>query len=166
MIIRKTSKKELLKYLETEQLKISPASKIKDFVSNIDDVYNYRALLKVCRWDFESFDYLLSIFQRTVLDKLRFVKKVDCFKVVRQAIRHNFDGCQFPNEILDKLFWLFREFLLMTPPANYDIVSWLSVALKNQILNEEQVDWLIQNVSLDETIEIAFPNTLNEHPDR
>ena len=152
MIIPKRSKEELLKYLEAEHLKIKPASKIREFISNIDDVYKERALLKVCRWDFESFDYLLSIFQRTLLDKSRFIKKVDCFKVVRQAIRRNFDGCQFPNKILDKLFFLFREFLLLTPPVNYDIVSWLSVALKNQVLNDEQVDWLIHNASVDETI--------------
>jgi len=152
MIVPKESTESILKYLEIELLKITPAAKITEYVSNINDVYEKRAILKECRWDFESFDYLLSVFVNTVANKSRFVKKVDCFKVVRLAIKRNFYGCQFPKEIVDKLFYLFKEFLQLIPPANYDIVSWLSVALKDQVLNDEQIDWLIQNTTTDETI--------------
>ena len=152
MRISKESKEELLKYLEVELLKISTSSKITEYIRNIDDVYEKRAILKVCRWDFKSFDYLLSIFVKTVLNKSRFVKKVDCFRVVRSAIRNNFVGCQFPHEILNKLFCLFKEFLQLIPHVNYDIVSWLSVALKGQVLSDEQIDWLIQSAAMDKTV--------------
>jgi hypothetical protein len=71
---------------------------------------------------------------------------------VRFAIKRNFSGCQFPEKILDKLFYLFREFIQIVPPANDDVVSWLSVALKDQVLNADIVNWLIQHASEDETI--------------
>ncbi|MCJ7674314.1 MAG: hypothetical protein MUO33_04080 [Sedimentisphaerales bacterium] len=152
MIIPKESQNAVLKYLDVELMKITPAAKITEYVSKIDDVYEKRAILKECRWDFESFDYLLSVFVKTLANNSRFVKKVDCFKVVRLAIKRNFCGCQFPKEILDKLFYLFKEFHQLIPPSHYDIVSWLSVTLKDQVLNDEQVDWLIQNAATDETI--------------
>jgi len=152
MVIPKESQAEILKYLELELLKITPAAKITGYIRNIDDVYEKRAILKECRWDFESFDYLLSIFVETVAKDLRFSKKVDCFKVMRFAIKRNFCGCQFTEKILDKLFYLFSEFIQIVPPANDDVVSWLSVALKDQVLNDDIVSWLIQHASDDETI--------------
>ena len=152
MIIPIESQAGILKYLEVELLKITPAAKIKGYIRNIDDVYEKRAILKECRWDFDSFDYLLSIFVETVAKGLRFRKKVDCFKVVRFAINRNFSGCQFPANILDKLFYLFSEFIQIVQPANDDVVSWLSVALKDQVLNDNIVNWLIQHASEDETI--------------
>ena len=152
MITPKESKVEILKYLEVELLKITPSSKITGYIKNINDVYEKRAILKKCRWDFDSFYYLLSIFVDTVAKGLRFRKKVDCFKVVRFAIKHNFVGCQFPEKILDKLFYLFSEFIQIVPPANDDVVSWLSVALKDQVLNDDIVSWLIEHASDDETI--------------
>jgi hypothetical protein len=54
--------------------------------------------------------------------------------------------------ISDKLFYLFREFIQIVTPADYDIVSWLSVALKDQVLNDDIVNWLIQHATEDETI--------------
>ncbi len=150
--IAKESQAEILKYLEIELLKITPAVKIRGSIRNIDDVYKNRAILKECRWDFESFDYLLSIFVDTVSKDLPFRKKVDCFKVVRFAIKYSFGGCQFPENILDKLFYLFREFIQVVPTANDDVVSWLSVALKGQVLKDDIINWLIQHVSEDETI--------------
>lgn len=152
MIISKESKEDILKYLEVELLKITPVAKVTEYIKNIDDVYEKRAILKECRWDFESFDYLLSIFVETVAKGLHFRKKVDCFKVIRFAIKRNFIGCQFPEKILDKLFYLFRELFQIEPPANDDVISWLSVALKDQVLNTDIVNWLIQHVSEDETI--------------
>ena len=103
------SEKEILDFLDVELLKLAPAAKIKEYVRSIDDVYEKRAILKVCRWDFESFDYLLSIFIDTVVNKVSFTKKVDCFKVLKRAVRDNFSGRQFPKEILERLFYLYRE---------------------------------------------------------
>lgn len=152
MKMSKESRDAILKNLDVELLKITPAVKIKEYVRNIDDVNRWGAYLKECRWDFDSFDYLLSVFVNTLVDKSRFVNKVDCFKVVRFAIKRNFIECQFPIEIIDKLFFLFKAFHLFKPPSNYDIISWLSVSLKDQVLSDEQVDWLIQNAATDETI--------------
>jgi len=152
MIAPKESPKDILKYLENELLKITPSAKITECVRNIDDVYEKRDILKECRWDYESFDYLLSIFQETVAKRLRFRKKVDCFHIIRLAVKRNFIGGQFPEKILDKIFYLFKEIIQMVPPANCDIVNCLSVALKDQVLIDDNVNWLVQNVEKDETI--------------
>ncbi|MGA2091984.1 MAG: hypothetical protein ABSH16_01060 [Sedimentisphaerales bacterium] len=152
MIIKQESQKDVLKYLENELLKITPSVKIAEYVNNIDDVYEKRAILKECRWDYESFDYLLSIFTDTVTNRQRFRKKADCFNIIRLAVKRNFNGCQFPENILDKLFYLFKEFILMVPPVNSDIVNCLSVALKDQVLKDNNVIWLVQNAAKDETI--------------
>jgi hypothetical protein len=152
MIIPKESQKVVLEYLKNELLKITPSVKITEYIHNIDDIYEKRAILKECQWDYESFDYLLSIFTDTVGKRLRFRKKVDCFHIIRLAVKRNFIGAQFPEKILDKLFYLFKEFIQTVPPPNCDIVSCLSIALKDQVLNDDNVNWLVQNVTKNETI--------------
>ncbi len=66
---------KILEYINFELLKIIPAEKIKEHVSNIDDVYEKRAVLKECRWNFESFDHLLSVFVETISEGLHSGKK-------------------------------------------------------------------------------------------
>ncbi len=151
---REESQEDILRYLRTELFRLAPAANIRQYVADVGDIYEMRALLKECRWDTDSLDYLLSIFVQAIATRSRFVKKVDCFKVLRFAIRRNFSGVQLPNGILDKLFFLYKESLCSTPPAHGDVVYWLSVALKDQILSVEQVGWLVENVARleDETI--------------
>jgi hypothetical protein len=151
---REDSQEDILRYLRTELFTLTPAANIRQYVASVGDIYEMRALLKECRWDTDSLDYLLSVFVQAVTTRSRFVKKVDCFKVLRYAIRRNFSVVQLPNGILDKLFFLYKEFLCSTPPVHGDIVYWLSVALKDQILSAEQVGWLVENVTRleDETI--------------
>lgn len=143
------SREAILDYLDIELLKITPSAKIKEHVRKIDDVYEKRAILKQCRWAFESFDYLLSIFVNTVANGAHFRKKVDCFKILKRVIKDNFSGRQFPREVLDKLFYLYKEFILS---ANEDIAWCLSVFLKDQVLSDDQVNWLILNAAKDEFI--------------
>ena len=150
--VAEESQQVILEYLDLELLKIAPATRIVEYIANVDDIYRRRAILKECRWDFESFDYLLSIFARTMEAHLRFLKQADCFKVIRVAIRRAFVGCRFPKPIVDKLFYLYAECVRLNTAVNSDIVDWLSVALKDQVLDRRQVDWLIENVAQDETI--------------
>lgn len=146
---QKESRRTILDYLDVELLKMTPAVKIREYIRSINEVYEKRAILRQIRWDFESFDYLLSIFVNTAANDVPFKKKVDCFKILKRAIKDNFSGVQFPREVLDKLFYLYKSFIQL---ANEDIAWCLSVFLKDQILSDDQVNWLIQNAAKDEFI--------------
>ncbi len=53
-------------------------------------------------------------------------------------------GQQFPKNITDKIFYLYKNYIL---EVNEDIAWCLSILLKDQELENEQIEWLVENCS-------------------
>lgn len=138
-----------VQFLELELFKLRPSEYIKQYVTSMRDVYEKRAMLKECYLDFDSFDYLLSIFVDLAKGESKFTRRLDCFKVLKYAVKYNFTGQQFPNRIKDKIFYLYKKYIFS---ENEDIAWCLSVMLKDQVLENDQIEWLIENCSKDENI--------------
>ncbi len=66
----------IVQFLEQELFKLRPSEYIKKYITCMNDVYKEKAILKKCYWDYESFEYLLSIFVDNTKRKLKFVKKI------------------------------------------------------------------------------------------
>lgn len=142
-----------------ELLKLEPGKHIKKYIKNIRDVYEKRMILKKCYWDYNSFDYLLSIFVDTVEGQSKFIRKADCFKVLKTVVKYSLSGQQFPKQINDKIFYLYRRFIFS---ENEEVVWSMSVLLKDQVLENEQIEWLIANCSENEHVlnrVLRYPKT-------
>lgn len=135
--------------LELELMTFYPDEYVPKFVENIRDLYHYRSPLKQISFTQFSFDYLLNIVFEAAQSHARF-RTLDCLRVLRAIKRdHTPAEFRFPPESVDKLFFIYKKFIA----HQNEQVRWaVSVLLKDQVLSDWQVRWLIENC--DENVSI------------
>jgi len=131
-----------LEHLKIERMSFKLENKeLRRYVKTIQDVYLYRSFLINVNWDFENFDYLVSIVDKAIQKQIRHRKK-PCLMIVKRIIKLHFKKTQLPKKTLKKLFNIYKVYIY----SNDEEILWaISVFLKDQKLSNEHLKWLIEN---------------------
>lgn len=137
-------KEEINQHIETleyEVFKFYPQQYIKDFIQIPNDIVFHKHLLKSTSLDDSSIEFLVDL----VVDKLkenRRFQRVASLKVLKQIIKNRDPEEYFHKSLTSKLFYLYKRFIL----SGSDEIQWaVSVFIKDQVLDGNDVLWLIDN---------------------
>jgi hypothetical protein len=110
-------------------------------IKNYNDIIAYSEIIKESNYSEKLFDRVLSIICEKQKESKKF-RKNDCFKLVNKIRKKNTSIIE--NKIISKkVFFLFKENILSI--KNEDITNRLSVTLKNCLLEDLEIAWLISN---------------------
>lgn len=129
-----------IKKLEDCLLRFYPDEYIVDLVKSTKDIYERRFTLGGINYTDLSFKHLLYIVTDAVENKQRF-RKYPCIKLLRDILQTN-ENIDLDKDILDKLFYLFQEFIFSSDP---EIRRHANNLIRNRLLTDEQTVWLIEN---------------------
>ncbi len=126
--------------LKEHLLKYEPENLIKN-IKTIKDIYQYRYTLK--QIDSSSAVILLvtDLVLRAIQNKTRF-RTLDCLKVLRSLIKQLPKNDDLSEDTLIKLFEIYKHFVF----SEREDVQWcVSSIIKDKVLGDEAVDWLVRN---------------------
>ncbi len=126
----------------------SPEKYLKKFVNTTADIFTERHLLKAVSFDNKSIEYIVGIIVEDIAANRRF-RRVECLKVLKRIIKNRSSDEAYSKELLENLFYLYRHFILV----GSEEVQWaVSTYIKDHILNDECIKWLIDNYQESEHI--------------
>ncbi len=143
--------------IEKHLMMFYPREYVPKFVKSTTDIYDNRSILREIIYDEKVLVYLTNIILKTLQKNRRF-RKLDCLNVVRDIAKTN-KKLKLSKVLIANLFKLFQKLIFN---ENQDIQWRVSVLLKNRILLDEQIEWLINNYK--ESIHIL--NRLLKYPVR
>jgi hypothetical protein len=137
--MRSSRPKEDHEMLERALMIFEPNKNFTEKLKNVKDIYYYKYELKSYGYDEETLEKCASLILRALQKKERF-RKYDSIKVLKSQVI----SCQssLPPQIVRILFEIYRN-LIFT--ANDDMKWALSRLIKNQVLDESEIQWLISN---------------------
>ncbi len=133
--------KDIIIHLEKERMYYEPYKYLRKYIKNTKDIYEERALLKSISFNEKSIDYLVGIIVDEIKNKKRF-KKFECLKIIKRIIKNRLNNVLFNTDLVDNLFYLYQNYIFTD---NIEIQWAVSVYIKDQILSNEQIQWLIDN---------------------
>lgn len=127
--------------LELQLMLFFPDDYVPKLVTDVRDVYRYRSFLRQLPYTDSSFKFLLNLVVDATHRSLRF-RTFDCLRVLKSIKCDSLPAKhRFPSETVDKLFEIYQAFI--SHPK--DEIQWaVSVLLKDQILKDWQLQWLIE----------------------
>lgn len=132
---------DLRNYLERQLMLFYPAEYVPKFVLSTRDIFSNRELLKSIKFNNAALDHLLNIVLRDIREKKRF-RRIECLKVIRSIIKRRGSSQLIEAAVLRKLFSLYKTFVF----DNREKILWcISSFIKDQILEKEEIEWLIHN---------------------
>ncbi|HYT43615.1 MAG TPA: hypothetical protein VEP90_14850 [Methylomirabilota bacterium] len=138
MAIGTNVRQEDIKKLEDCLLVFYPDEIVVHVVKSTKDVYEYRYILQEIKYTDVSFRHLLHIITNAVENNKRF-RTYACIKLLRDILRTN-SNIELEGDITDKLFYLFQHFVFS---ANSEVQRHANNLIRNRVLADEQIDWLI-----------------------
>ena len=114
------------------------------FVSTVRDIYEHRSLLKLLPCTNYVLRHLLSLIVKAVREGRRF-RAFDSLKVLRAIIKNNDEQdeqVELEEDIVRDLFFLYQTYVFS---QNEDIQWCVSRILKDQVLDDTAVEWLISH---------------------
>jgi hypothetical protein len=120
---------------------INPDKYFKLFINNFEDLIELKSTIKNCAFGMNFFEKILELIYEKELSGKKY-KRLDSFKILKNLIKYKSDQQDFSDEIIQKLFFIYKQNILKCSEGS----GWtLSVLLKDMSLSKEQVDWLIAN---------------------
>jgi hypothetical protein len=131
---------DLLEYVRRCIVVMEPEHGLLDLVQTVGDIYRERHILKQLPCNDFTIGHLVGI-TRDALDRGARVRRFEVFKVIRAVIRNDQNFC-FSQTVIDDLFAIYQATIF----AVKEDVRWcVSTFVKDQLLSDEQISWLIQN---------------------
>lgn len=130
--------------LEMRLMKFYPEKYLPKYVTTVKDIYEYRSPLKLLPCSNDTLRYLLNIITTAIHERKRF-RQFDCLKVIRAIVRNGEEQEGLPHlddDVVRHLFFLYQEYVLV---PNEEIQWCISRILRGQILDDDEVRWLILN---------------------
>lgn len=127
--------------LEQYLVLLEPSEALPKLVKSARDIYEYRFVLKHLPASDGTIGHLARIVLNAIEARKR-TRKVECLKVLRAIVR-NADGIpNFEFETIRLLFQIYKSLIFDIPEEG----QWAaSVLIKGQVLDDEGIQWLIQN---------------------
>lgn len=133
--------KNHIEYLERIRMNFTPHKYLKKYVKSTADIYNERHLLKSAAFDNKSIEYIVNIIVSDLTENKRF-RKVECLKVLKRVIRNKSQTERFNVNLMKQLFYLYQSFIF----TGSEEIQWtVSTFIKDQPLDDESIQWLIDN---------------------
>lgn len=118
-----------------------PEDYLPHFVSIVQDIYEHRFLLRNLSRDDYVLNYLLPIIIKAVDEGKRF-KTLPTLKVIKAIVKNNPQRTELERGVIKQLFHLYKKYIF----AENDEIQWcVSTFVKNQVLDDEDVEWLISH---------------------
>ena len=122
-------------------MKFYPDAYLPRFVTSAQDIFEIRHILRDMPFDNATIDYLSTIIIQTFNNKKRF-RVYDCLKVLRAIIKSRQSHDQLSEQIILKLFEIYKQYIF----SNNELTQWcVSTLIKDQVLSEECIKWLIDH---------------------
>ncbi len=133
--------KEIIIHLEKERMHYEPYYYVRKFIKNTRDIYEEKNLLKSISFNEKSISYLVGIIVNDIKDNKRF-RRHECLKVIKKIIKNRKTSKPFNEILVDNLFHLYQYYIF----TGSDEIQWaVSVFIKDQLLNDEHIKWLIEH---------------------
>ncbi|AET59453.1 hypothetical protein HPL003_13510 [Paenibacillus terrae HPL-003] len=130
-----------IKVLELELFKFSPYRYIRDLIKDPNDILLYKNLLRNTSLDNQSIEYLVQIIVSYMKDNQRF-RRVECMKILKRIIKNRSSNEFFESSLINGLFYLYKCYIF----TGSDEIQWaVSVFIKDQLLSDDDIKWLIDN---------------------
>lgn len=120
---------------------LKPEKYLLPQIKNYDGVIDNFYLLKNCIYSEKLFNFVLKIIVEKSKQSKKF-RKIECFKIIK--IQKKKADKITNNQAVDNIFFLFKKYI---NSVSDDTANSLSVALKDLVLEKEQIEWLIKNTS-------------------
>ena len=150
---------ELKRKTEDYLMEFYPERYILGLFVSTRDIYEHRSLLKGIKFNDHVLGYLVDIILADIDQNRRF-RKYDCLKVIRAIVRAKEpEQVIISQEVISRLFRIYKEYIFI---ENEKIQWCVSAILKNQILNDEDIQWLTFHYQESDHL----VNRLLRYPDR
>lgn len=132
---------ELKQKTETYLTEFYPERYVPKIIYSTQDIYKYKSLLKGINYNDFILGYLTDIILNDIAKKRRF-RKYDCLKVIRAIVKSKGSNEIISKEVIFKLFKIYKEFI---NSENEEIQWCVSAIVKNSILSNEDIKWLVSH---------------------
>ncbi|WP_348623208.1 hypothetical protein ABFT51_19300 [Paenibacillus peoriae] len=140
--------KNNIEYLEHIRMHYTPLKYVKKYVKSTKDIYEERRLLKSVEFDSDSIEYFVDIIVKDLKSNSRF-RRMECLKVLKRIIKNRSSNKLFSKKLINDLFYIYQTFIL----TSTEEIQWaVSTLIKDQPLEDEQINWLIDNFEESEHI--------------
>jgi hypothetical protein len=139
---------ELINYLEEYVLRYSVNDWVYKYIKTTSDISNHRYSLIRLKSSGKIVDYVATIILKDVVEKKRF-RKIDCLRVLKNLKNNVSSYAEINPTTIKKLFGIYKQLIF----SQSDALKWsVSSLLKNLPMDEDSIDWLIENYSSSEHI--------------
>ncbi len=135
--------RELSLFLEKQIALSYPDDFLEKYVHSARDLYVERSWVRKLPATDSVLFRIISIVHDASINRRR-IRTVPCLKLIKGLVKQRWEIEPVPSEILSLLFDLFKQYV---NHKNEEVQWAVTVFLKNQILDDTQVLWLIQNWS-------------------
>jgi len=134
-------KEELKELLEKRLMIFYPEKYIPQYIKTTQDIFENRSILKLIKYNNDALNFLLKIILNDINEKRRF-RKIDCLKTVKAIVKNRDENEAIDQKVISNLFKLYKEFIL----RGTEEIRWcVSAYLKDQLLEEDEIKWLMDN---------------------
>lgn len=124
-----------------EYWKIKPNSIPKELIADYDTIIQTKQFLKNIDFSERVLIIISDIIIEKIRNKRRFQKDT-VISIIRNIVKNKPKNINLKNKTINKLYEIYKSLILV---VNEKIRWKLSILLKGQNLNDEQVGWLINN---------------------
>ncbi len=148
-------------HLEMLRMHYEPYRYLRKYIKSTRDIYIKRNFLKTITFNEKSIAYLVGLIVCDLKNNVRF-QRYECLKVIKRIIKNYIINNPFSESLIDNLFYLYQKYIF----NGNDEIQWaVSIYIKNQPLNNNQIQWLINHSEESEHIvnrllRYPFKNTL------
>ena len=132
---------EKIDVIEKELMIFYPNTYVPKFIFSTRDIFENRFILKQIKFDNNALNYLLDLLIKDINEKRRF-RKADCLKVIKSIMKSKNIEKNVESRVIKKLFYLYKKFIF---DGNEEVQWTVSIFIKNQILEDRDIFWLIKN---------------------
>jgi hypothetical protein len=125
-----------------------PPEFVQDRVRTVRDIYENRSVLKRLPGTDGTVSHIANIILAAVRARGR-MRTLDCLKVLRSLIRNTTSGEAFRPATVHVLFEIYKHYIF---DGSEELQWCISAIVKDQLLDDEAVDWLLANENQSEHI--------------
>lgn len=129
--------------LELHLMRFYPEKYVPMYIKSVRDVYENRFTLRQIKYTEESFSYVVGLVVDAVVSNKRF-RTLDCLKVIKKIVQNKPAEVKLSEEIKESLFFLYQKYVFHT---NEEVRWAVAVYLKNEILIDSQIAWLLDHAT-------------------